>query len=204
MLKSDPMTRGPDLYAQHCNKCHVLRGKGEYEAPVHTGFGSRGYLVGMLHDPQDPRHFGRTDIDDMKSMDNKLDDQQRKAVVEFLFAQGSEPSDPPLDHALITEGQGVFKKKCMGCHVFNGEGADEFDGPDMTGYGSRAWLSKQIKEPKSIYGDLNAMTAFNEDLNERDVRMLAIYLRQERFQEPESGPLPALKPKKKKVEKASE
>jgi len=74
MLRTDPQTRGPDLYAQNCTKCHVLNGQGEYDAPVHTGFGSRAWITGMLHDPQDPRYFGRTKIDDMKSMDEKLDD----------------------------------------------------------------------------------------------------------------------------------
>jgi ubiquinol-cytochrome c reductase cytochrome b subunit len=198
MLRLDPLTRGPDLYAQNCTKCHVLHGEGEYEAPVHTGFGSRAWVDGMIHDPKDPRYFGRTEIDDMKSMDEKLDASQRKAVIEFLFAQGSEQGDAAHDAALASQGQGVFKDKCMDCHLFKGEGADEFDGPDMTGYGSIAWLTKQIREPKSIYGDMNKMTAFAEDLSESDVRMLALYLREERSQAPETGPLPTLKPKKKK------
>ena len=62
-------------------------------------------------------------------------------------------------------------------------------------------------DPKSIYGDLNQMTAFAEDLNDNDVQMVATYLHQERFQRaPETGPLPPLKPKKPKPkgEKASE
>jgi ubiquinol-cytochrome c reductase cytochrome b subunit len=198
MLRTDPLSRGPDVYAQNCTKCHVLHGHGEYDAPVHTGFGSREWILGMIHDPQDARYFGRTEIDDMKSMDEKLEPAQRKAVVEFLFSQGAEPGDPPFDAALATQGQADFKKKCMNCHVYKGEGADEFDGPDMTDYASRAWLAKQIKEPKSIYGDLNEMTAFADDLDENDIQMVATYLRQERFHTPETGALPKLKPKKTK------
>jgi ubiquinol-cytochrome c reductase cytochrome b subunit len=198
MLRNDPMTRGPDLYAQNCTKCHVLRRAGEHDAPVHTGFASRAWISGMLHDPQDLRYFGRTDIDDMKSMDDKLDDAQHKAVVEFLFSQGAEPNDPPFDTALAERGAAVFKHVCMDCHLYKGEGADEFDGPDMTGYGSRAWLAKQIKDPKAIYGDLNVMTAFGEELSDNDIQMLATYLRQERFQVPETGALPHLPPKKSK------
>jgi ubiquinol-cytochrome c reductase cytochrome b subunit len=198
MLLNDPLTRGPDVYTQNCTKCHVLHAEGEYDAPVHTGFASRAWILGMLHDPQDLRYFGRTDIDDMKSMDDKLDDGQRKAVVEFLFSQGSEPGEPPFDAALAQRGAGVFKDKCMDCHLYEGKGAEEFDGPDMTGYASLAWLTKQIRDPKAIYGDMNAMTAFGEELIENDIKMVAIYLRRERFNAPETGPLPKLKPRKPK------
>jgi ubiquinol-cytochrome c reductase cytochrome b subunit len=201
MLRTDPLTRGPDLYAQNCTKCHVLNREGEYDAPVHTGFGSRGWITGMLHDPQDARYFGRTEIDDMKSMDEKLDATQLKGVVEFLYAEGAEPADPNApDKSLAEAGAEVFKDKCMDCHLYKGEGADTFDGPDLTGYASRTWLIKQIAKPESIYGELNKMPAFGEDMSESDVRMLAIYLRGQRFDEPETGPLPELKPKAKKEE----
>jgi quinol-cytochrome oxidoreductase complex cytochrome b subunit/mono/diheme cytochrome c family protein len=197
MLRNDPMTRGPDLYTQNCTKCHALRGEGEYEAPVHTGFGSREWILGMLHDPQGDRYFGRTEIDDMKSME-KLGDAKLKAVTEFLYSQGQEPNDPPIDAALAASGADVFKAECMDCHVYKGEGAETFDGPDMTGYGSRAWLEKQIAKPEAIYGDSNKMTAFAEDLNAHDISMLAIYLRLERFNKPETGSLPPLAAKTQK------
>jgi ubiquinol-cytochrome c reductase cytochrome b subunit len=195
MLRNDPLTRGADLYAQHCTKCHVLRGKGEYDAPVHTGFASRAWILGMLHDPQDARYFGRTEIDDMKSME-KLGDEKLQAVTEWLFAQGQEPTDPPVNAALAAKGSEVFKESCMDCHLFKGEGADTFDGPDMTGYASREWLEKQISKPESIYGELNKMTAFAEDLSPHDITMLALFLRQERAATPETGPLPELAPQK--------
>ncbi|HKU39147.1 MAG TPA: cytochrome b N-terminal domain-containing protein [Polyangiales bacterium] len=195
MLRNDPLTRGADLYAQNCTKCHVLRAEGEYEAPVHTGFGSREWILGMLHDPQGERYFGRTEIDDMKSME-KLGDEKLKAVTEWLYSQGHEANDPPYDTALATRGAEVFKEECMDCHVYKGEGAETFDGPDMTGYGSRAWIEKQIAKPEAIYGDLNKMTAFAEDLSPHDISMLAIYLRMERFAKPETGPLPKLEQKK--------
>src|SRR5262249_31332386 len=113
----------------------------------------------------------------------------------------AEQGDPAHDAALAKHGEEVFKDKCMDCHIYKGEGAETFDGPDMTGYASRAWLAKQIKDPKSIYGDLNEMTAFAEDLSESDVQMLAAYLRQQRFATPETGALAKkLPPKKPKAE----
>lgn len=191
MLNNDPETRGKDLYAQNCSSCHVLHGQGEYEAPVHTGFASRPWILGMLHDPQDERYFGRTDIDDMKSME-KLGEDKLEAVTEFLFAEGHEPQDPPLDAPLVKAGEQVFREECMDCHVYKGEGADTFDGPDMTGYASRAWIQKQIATPEAIYGDLNEMTAFEGDLSAHDLEMLSSFLRQQRFKQPETGPMPQL------------
>jgi ubiquinol-cytochrome c reductase cytochrome b subunit len=188
MLNNDPLTRGADLYAQNCTKCHVLDGQGENEAPVHTGFASREWILGMLHDPQDPRFFGNTKIDDMKSME-KLGDEKLKAVTEFLYAEAQEPTDPPLAAALVKSGEEVFRDKCMDCHVYKGEGADTFDGPDMTGYASRAWLQTQIAQPEKIYGDLNEMPAFAEDLTAHDIQMLAAYLRIQRTK-PMAGPTP--------------
>jgi ubiquinol-cytochrome c reductase cytochrome b subunit len=198
MLRTDPLTRGPDVYTANCTKCHVLNHEGEYDAPVQTGYGSRAWISAMVSNPKDPRFFGRTHIDDMKAMDDKLSEAQRKEVVEFLFAQGNEADDAPADAALVASGEKVFKAKCMSCHVFKGEGADTFDGPDMTGYSSVAWLTKQIKNPKAIYGDLNEMTAFAEDLNENDVQMVAVYLHQQRKSQPETGELPKLPPVKPK------
>jgi ubiquinol-cytochrome c reductase cytochrome b subunit len=198
MLRNDPLTEGPDLYQQQCHACHVLHGTGEYAAPVHTGFASRAWLTGMIHDPQDVRYFGRTNFDDMKSMTEKLDAEQFKAVVEFLYAEGDEPGDAPKNTALVAQGKVVFKDKCQRCHLFAGEGADEFDGPDMTGYASKAWLAKVIKDPKAIYGDDNEMTAFGKDLSDKEVLMLATYLRRERLAEPETGPLHKLPAKRAK------
>jgi len=204
MLAHDPWTRGARLYAENCASCHVLDGQGEYDAPVHTGFASRAWIDGMLHDPQDPRYFGRTGIDDMKSMDEKLNPDERKAIIEFLFAQGAEPGDPAHDATLAERGEPIFRKKCMDCHIYKGEGADTFDGPDMTGYGSLAWLTKQIREPKAIYGDLNEMPDFAEDFSETDLKMITVYLRGQRWAQPETGAMPQLPPpeKKKKTEEA--
>ena len=183
MLRRDPMTRGADLYVQHCQKCHVLDGQGERAAPDHTGFGSRDWILGMTLDPQAEHYFGKTKIDDMKPM-GKLGKKKLTAVAEFLFSLGREPQDPPFDAALAKDGEAVFKDKCTNCHLYQGEGADIFEGPDMTGYASRSWIAGQIEHPDapSQYGELNDMPSFADDLDDHDVKMLAGFLRQQRFQ----------------------
>ena len=190
MLKRDPLTRGPDLYAQYCTKCHVLDGAGEQDAPVHTGFASRAWILGMIADPQADHYFGKTDIDEMKPMGGKLGRANAAAVTEFLFAQGREPQDPPVDAALVKKGEQVFRDTCMDCHLYKGEGADIFEGPDMTGYASRSWILNQIRDPgaASQYGELNDMPSFDDDLDAQDLRMLSGYLRQQRFAKPAHAP----------------
>lgn len=194
MLRHDPMTRGADLYAQHCTKCHVLNGEGERAAPDHTGFASRAWILGLLHDPDADHYFGTTDLEDMEPMD-ELGEPKLKAVTEFLFSLGHEPQDPPYDKALAAQGKQVFEETCMDCHLYMGGGAHLFDGPDMTGYASRTWIHRQIENPgaPTQYGELNEMPEFEDELDQHDIRMLAAFLRQQRFETPE---FPAMPPKK--------
>ena len=190
MLRQDPLTRGADVYARHCQSCHVLDGRGDREAPDHTGFGSRKWVLGLLHDPQGDRYFGMTEIDEMKSME-ELGDAKLKAVTEFLFAQGHEPQDPPYDKALAQQGHEVFKEECMDCHLYQGDGAYTFDAPDMTGYASRTWIWRQVHNPdaETQYGELNEMPGFADELSEHDISMVSAFLRLQRFEEPETGPV---------------
>jgi ubiquinol-cytochrome c reductase cytochrome b subunit len=196
MLRMDPLTRGPDVYAQHCNKCHVLDGVGERDAPDHTGYGSREWIFGLVHNPDDNHYFGKTKLDDMKPL-GKIGDEKIHAVTEFLFSLGHEANDPPFDTALAERGKQVFKDTCMDCHLYEGDGANLFEGPDMTGYGSRAWISRQIKDAgaETQYGELNKMPKFSDDLDDHDIRMVTAFLRQQRFEHPDFKPEPA-KPSK--------
>jgi ubiquinol-cytochrome c reductase cytochrome b subunit len=180
MLRRDPLTRGPDVYTQQCSSCHILNGEGEREAPDHTGFGSRDWILGVLLDPDADHYFGTTDISDMKPM-GKLGLPALNAVTEYLYSLGHEKNDPAFDGALAEQGKAVFSKKCMRCHVIDGEGAEIFDGPDMTGYGSRTWIERQIKNPEAHYGELNEMPKFEGEIDDHDIRMVTAYLRQQRF-----------------------
>jgi len=201
MLRRDPLTRGADQYVQHCQKCHVLDGEGERAAPDHTGYGSREWILGMIVDPQADHYFGKTKIDDMKPL-GRLGRKKLTAVTEFLFSLGHEPQDPPFDAPLAKQGETIFRDTCMKCHLYQGGGADTFEGPDMTGYGSRSWIVGQIEQPDadSQYGDLNEMTAFADELDDNDVKMLAGFLRQQRFQKP-SHPVGTF-PEEEQVKKA--
>jgi ubiquinol-cytochrome c reductase cytochrome b subunit len=188
MLRVDPLTHGPDVYAQYCQKCHVLGGEGERAAPDHDGWGSREWILGMLREPDADHNFGKTGIDGMKSM-TKLGEPSLRAVSEFLFSLGHEKGDPPYDAPVAAQGRAVFKDKCMDCHPFEGDGAFTDEGPDMTGYASRAWIERQIADPgaETQYGEMNEMTAFRDELEPQDIRTVAAWLRLQRFEKPLPG-----------------
>jgi ubiquinol-cytochrome c reductase cytochrome b subunit len=190
MLRRDPMTRGADVYTQQCSSCHVLNGEGEQEAPEHTGFASRPWILGVLLDPDAKHYFGTTDISDMKPM-GKLGMPALNAVTEYLFSLGNEKNDPAFDAALAAQGKTVFADKCMKCHVMDGEGAEIFDGPDLTGYASRTWIERQVLDPERHYGELNEMPKFEGELDTHDVRMVTAFLRKQRFEKPAHEPKPA-------------
>lgn len=191
MLRHDPMSRGADVYAQHCTKCHVLGGEGHRKAPDHTGFASRAWILGLVHNPRDDHYFGKTKIDEMKPM-GKLGEAKLQAAAEFLFSLGHEVHDPPFDAKLAATGKQVFIDECLDCHIYEGEGANVFDGPDMTGYGSRTWIYRQIKNAGAVtqYGELNDMPIFEDDLDDHDIRMVTAFLRRQRFAQPDFKPQP--------------
>jgi mono/diheme cytochrome c family protein len=145
--------------------------------------------LGVLHDPRADHYFGTTDIDDMKPM-TKLGDEKLAAVTEYLFSLGHEPQDPPFDDTLAAKGKDVFEDKCMDCHLFGDDGAFIFDGPQMKGYASRTWIVEQVRNPEKHYGELDEMPAFEDELSEHDIAMVAAFLRQQRFEEPSQPPAP--------------
>ena len=66
LLRSDPHTRGPQLFAEHCAACHRFDGhNGLGIVPTEPaassdlwGFGTRGWVRGLLDDPMAERYFG--------------------------------------------------------------------------------------------------------------------------------------------------
>lgn len=184
MLANDPLTGGRDMFSDKCTGCHVMNGHGRRRAPEHTGFASREWLLNFLRNPHGQRYFGPTRINGMRSQ-SRLGEPSLAAVTEFLFAEGREPQDPPVNETLVAAGQRVFETKCMECHVYEGDGDFLSEGgPNLTGYASRTWIARQIANPEAPtqYGELNRMPAYADELSEQQIRTLAAYLRLQRFE----------------------
>lgn len=180
LLRNDPKTQGPLLFARHCANCHSHAdgdGNGivaaEPSAPNLYGFASRGWIAGLLdpHRIAGPDYFGRTKMakGDMVGHVRDAFDAATTAKERAKFAEGmdaiaaalaaeaglSNPANP--DDALkarIAQGARLIAANCTDCHKFHDKG-ELGSAPDLTEYGSRKWLRGMIADPNQsrYYGD---------------------------------------------------
>ncbi|GIW91106.1 MAG: hypothetical protein KatS3mg109_1538 [Pirellulaceae bacterium] len=159
-------------------------------APNLYNFASRQWIRGLL-DPEKivtAHYFGRTKhgypdadgaypsggmVEFVRDNLAGLDDDQKRALedlVVMLSAQAALPYQQQLDQdaeqeGAIERGREAFRSfGCTDCHKLGDEG--EQLGPDLTGYGSEAWLRRMIGNPAdpALYGDNNdRMPAFFAD-----------------------------------------
>ena len=208
LLRSDPLTQGPRLFADRCASCHSYDGHdglGNELAEAQTaadlkGFASREWLTGLL-DPEQvatPRYFGGTDFargrmvrmvqSRIAGFDAARQDDLAKAV-KALSAEAALPYQAALDEAErdeIAEGAALLASEpigCTECHEYRGT-VDQNLGPVLTGFGSREWLTGFIRDASHprFYGDRNdRMPAFGPDeiLTEGEIALLVSWLRGE-------------------------
>ncbi|MEZ4425986.1 MAG: cytochrome b N-terminal domain-containing protein [Gemmatimonadota bacterium] len=210
LLRSDPLTQGPRLFAANCASCHRFDGhdglgvvpEDEPSAADLHGFGSREWLSGLLDADRidSPEYFGGTAfarstrmVRFVKRVLPQWDAAQRQnldKVVKALSAQANLPAQAAqdaADAAEIAEGLELLKTeemRCLTCHTFEGQSFDEPTGPDLTGWGSEAWILGMLQNPahERFYGDRNdGMPAFGDDeiLTQVEMEMVAQWLRGE-------------------------
>ena len=212
LLRGDPKTQGPKLFAKHCASCHRYDGhdgtgnkpRDPQSAADLRGFGSREWIAGLL-DPKQistTNYFGGTKFKDgkmarfvKKDIAAYTADQQEqlKKVITALSAEAqlkSQASQDQRDADLIKQGNEVFKGDlgCTDCHAYHNNDEDA-TGPGLTGYGSRDWLTRIITNPGHIrlYGKRNdRMPAFGDAqiLDAQAIGLLADWLRGEWYDPP--------------------
>ena len=59
-----------------------------------------------------------------------------------------------LDPAKVEAGSKLFVDNCQSCHLVDGKGGDDGEGPELTAWGSEVWLSAFLANPNhaSFYG----------------------------------------------------
>jgi ubiquinol-cytochrome c reductase cytochrome b subunit len=213
LLRQDPLTQGPRLFARHCASCHRYDGHDALgilpsdppSAPDLKGFASRDWLAGFLDPDQitSPDYFGGTEFADGKMVRyvrrhlSDLSPEQREnldKVIAALSAEAQLPAQTDLDArdaVRIAEGKELLVDEfgCVDCHQFHLPD-DAATAPDLTAYGSREWLIDFIVNPAHhrFYGDNNdRMPAFgNEEiLSPLEIGLLADWLRGEWYEPPQ-------------------
>lgn len=206
LLRSDPATQGPRLFAQHCASCHAhvdpsAAGAAELlakaSAPNLHGFGTAAWVRGLL-DPKQvagPAYYGNTahkDGDMVSFVQNDLADADTwkpddiEAVALALEAEAGHAS---ADAARIEKGRDLIadSERCGSCHAFGGNGTEAGAAPDLVGWGGRDWLVDIITDPAHarFYGDSNdRMPRFGVSreggapvLSRREIELVADWLR---------------------------
>jgi ubiquinol-cytochrome c reductase cytochrome b subunit len=212
LVQRDPLTRGPQLFAENCAVCHAfdghdgLGGKRKQAASASdlAQFASRAWLTALL-DPEQiatARFFGNTAHKNgamatfVREEVAVFDPDQREAlkrVIVALSAQAKLPSQRAIDErdATIIEAgrQGFQTLGCVDCHIVD-DGKGRPRGPKLTDYGSRAWFIEFISNPGhgDFYGKRNdRMPAFGADgvLDEAAIGLLADWLRGQWYRPPD-------------------
>jgi len=206
LLRQDPLTQGPRLFAENCSGCHRFEGHDGMgtvpgdppRASDLAGFGSRAWLRGLLDPERVATHeyFGSTNhasgrmVRFVQRGVAALDAGRRaelENVIAAVSAEAALPAQAELDaggRAAIDAGRTAFAEDVVGCarcHTFR-QYTENDVGPLLTGWGSRAWLLGMMHDPSAepYYGaDNDGMPAFGVEgqLTEQQMGMIADWLR---------------------------
>lgn len=213
LLREDPFLQGPKVFAKNCASCHRYDGhdgqgspvKDPQSAPDLKGFASRAWLAGLL-DPakvDSAHYFGGTKFKDgkmvkwvKKNADEPAEQEQLRKIIAALSAEAQLPSQRDADARdadLIKQGLELARGDvaCTDCHAF-GKPDPDATAPDLTGYGSRAWLVRFIGNPAhaDFYGKRNdRMPLFGEKqmLDAKTIGLLADWLRGDWYEAPKTA-----------------
>jgi len=211
----DPAAEARWLYQKElCSLCHAHSAEGADEiaaisptAPDLGGFASRDWIAGML-DPKQigtPKFFGNSRFADgdmvqfvkgnLRELIDEIGEEEFNALIDALaaearkeYALGEEPPKPDEDTLLLFE-----DFTCTECHKFYDRG-ELGTAPDLTGYGSRTWLTEFISDPKNkrFYPGSNdgmpSYHAFEQSnknlLTKEEIRLVAEWLSSKARSEP--------------------
>lgn len=135
----------------------------------------------MLHDANDPL---------LAAQKSNADREAARAMALAVDGVPVQGAAYMLTHDPLTRGERVFRRECMSCHPFEGSAPDEIRGPELTGYGSKAWIRQVLRDPDSLrlYGatKVSGMKSFAK-LGELDLSRLVDALHG--LREPDAKPI---------------
>jgi quinol-cytochrome oxidoreductase complex cytochrome b subunit/mono/diheme cytochrome c family protein len=178
LVRRDPKSQGPLLFAQHCASCHAHVDPAAPEAAAVLAkssaanlfdFGGASWVRGLL-DPKQvagPGYFGNTahkDGDMVNFVQNDLADAEtwKKDDIDAVVAALATEAGQPVPEGLadkVAKGRELIAsdERCGSCHHFRDNGTGLGSACDLTGWGSREWLVGIIVDPthERFYGDQN-------------------------------------------------
>ena len=222
LLRNDPNVQGARDFGMSCAACHgqpIKTNKGgsivRDGAASLAGFASREWITGLL----DPKKIGSADYfgntahwegDMVNFVTGDLKDWKKAEIENVIIALSAEAGlrsqakADKADAARIAAGQELIKDeaRCAQCHKFHDAGA-EGSAPDLTGYGSKQWLTDFISNPdhERFYGGNNdRMPAFaagppgttSNLLSPKTLGLIVDYLRGDWYEPEEPSQQPAV------------
>jgi ubiquinol-cytochrome c reductase cytochrome b subunit len=178
LVRRDPLSQGPRLFAQHCASCHAHVDPASPEAEAILAessaanlfaFGTAAWMTGLLDPDQvaGPAYFGNTahkDGDMVSFVQEDLQDEETwkpadiEAVIAAMAAEAGH-GDAKTPAETVARGRELVAsdERCGMCHRFGDNGTDLGMACDLTGWGSREWLVGLITDPthERFYGDEN-------------------------------------------------
>ncbi len=168
LVRSDPLSQGPLLFAQHCASCHAHIDPAKPEAAAMFAqasaanlfeFGGVVWARGLL-DPEQvagPAYFGNTahkDGDMVSFVTDELSDSdlwkpdQVQAVIAALAAEADLPTGG-ASADIVAKGRSLMADtdRCGSCHAYADNETELGYAPDLNGWGSREWLVGIITDP---------------------------------------------------------
>lgn len=208
-LKNDPEIQGKRIFVRQCASCHSWideQGHGvaaqDVSAPNLHGFATEAWFEKFLNGEKiaTAEVFGKTKhasgdmVGYVQGEDYaKLSAETKTAIIRAMVAEAKLVVNKEADQknaALIKTGQTAIRENCGQCHKFTGIDDPGAGAPDLSGYGSEAWLKEFIANPghQRFYGEKNdRMPAFAPGTKEEDlaknllsaaeIEMLARWLR---------------------------
>lgn len=206
LVRDDPVLQGPRLFAQNCASCHRYDGHDglgnrKSETPTAAdlkGFATRQWLDGLFDKDKvaSPHYFGGTAFKDgemvqfVQTTVAGYDDEKRQRlenIKQALVADANLPGQvyDEAKLARVAAGRAALKTKaarCINCHIYDGAGDIEHDGPDLTAYGSRRWTIDFISNAahERFYGTCNdRMPLYGQKklLTQRQIELIVDWLR---------------------------
>ena len=198
LLRKDHENRGRRIFAAHCASCHRYNGhdgrgysvEEDPSAPELAGFASQEWLTKLLNYEHytSLEYFGGTAFKEgtmAKKVLQKFDEEEQKLLPQVAILLS--------DMAELTYQQSLTEEKreslmdifyddlaCIDCHDIDSEG--EGSAPDLTGYGSKKWMTDFIINPEHerFYGKKNdRMPAFGRDnkLTPEEIEIVVDWIR---------------------------